>query len=227
MISQWFNLSGTWIAWPAVALLAGCTTMPPHQPLPAPTSPIGFTEEGIASWYGPGFHGKRTANGERYDMYQLTAAHKTLPFGSIVRVERLDGAQSVIVRINDRGPFIPGRIIDLSYGAARALGIISSGTTGVRLTVEASPAAASDHGKIFWVQVGAFSRVHEARALQRRLATHFPVVRIVSVSHKSTVWHRVQVGQFSSESQAWQAVTQLRHHVSSMPFVVQDQPGPQ
>ncbi len=90
---------------------------------------------GLASWYGPGFHGRRTASGEVFDMYKKTAAHRTLPFGTRVRVTNLSNGKSVIVRINDRGPAVKGRIIDLSYGAARALGMITQGVVRVKIEV--------------------------------------------------------------------------------------------
>jgi len=94
-----------------------------------------YYEEGIASWYGPGFHGKQTSSGEIYDMYGISAAHKTLPFGTIVKVVDLETNKSVIVAINDRGPFIEGRIIDLSKGAAEKLGIVNKGITQVGLRI--------------------------------------------------------------------------------------------
>jgi len=94
-----------------------------------------YYEVGIASWYGPGFDGRHTANGEIYDMNEISAAHKTLPFGTIVQVVDLETGKSVIVRINDRGPFIKGRIIDLSKGAAEKLGIIDKGITKVGLRI--------------------------------------------------------------------------------------------
>jgi rare lipoprotein A len=94
-----------------------------------------YYEVGIASWYGPGFQGNHTANGEIYDMNGISAAHKTLPFGTIVRVVDLETGKSVVVRINDRGPFIEGRIIDLSKGAAEKLGIIDKGITRVGLRI--------------------------------------------------------------------------------------------
>lgn len=100
-----------------------------------------YYEVGIASWYGPGFQGKRTANGEVYDMYGISAAHKTLPFGTIVKVVDLDTGKSVVVRINDRGPFIAGRIIDLSKGAAEKLGIIGKGIAHVGLRIVRWPAS--------------------------------------------------------------------------------------
>jgi len=94
-----------------------------------------FYEVGIASWYGPGFHGNLTANGEVYDMHGISAAHKTLPFGTIVKVVDLETGRTVVVRINDRGPFIEGRIIDLSKGAAERLGIVQKGITKVGLRI--------------------------------------------------------------------------------------------
>ena len=103
--------------------------------LAATLAASGYYEVGIASWYGPGFHGNRTANGEIYDMYAMTAAHKTLPFGTIVKVVDLDTGRSVIVRINDRGPFIEGRIIDLSYAAALELGMVEKGLAKVGLKI--------------------------------------------------------------------------------------------
>jgi rare lipoprotein A len=92
-------------------------------------------EAGYASWYGPGFHGRKTANGERYNMWKMTAAHKKLPFGTVVKVTNLENKKSVVVKINDRGPFIRGRIIDLSKAAAKRLDFLGSGTTKVVLEI--------------------------------------------------------------------------------------------
>ncbi len=98
-----------------------------------------YYETGIASWYGPGFQGNHTANGEIYDMNGISAAHKTLPFGAVVRVVDLDTGRSIVVRINDRGPFIEGRIIDLSKGAAEKLGIVDKGIARVGLRIVTWP----------------------------------------------------------------------------------------
>jgi rare lipoprotein A len=95
----------------------------------------GYEETGIASWYGGKFHGRRTASGEVYDMYELTAAHRTLPFGTVVRVTHLANRRSVEVRITDRGPFVKGRIIDLSYAAAKRLDMVREGVARVKLVV--------------------------------------------------------------------------------------------
>src|SRR5512143_2917716 len=100
---------------------------------------VGGRQEGVASWYGPGFHGRRTANGEVYDQYELTAAHQTLPLGTRIMVTSLTNGRSVEVRVNDRGPFVGGRIVDLSYAAASVLGMVGPGTMPVRLEVLEAP----------------------------------------------------------------------------------------
>lgn len=134
----------------------------------------GYVEEGIASWYGREFHGRRTSNGEVYDMYAMTAAHKTLPLPTDARVTNLANGKSIIVRINDRGPFKKGRIIDLSYGAARELGFTTAGTTMVE--VVALPGASVTAGgratggrQLMYAQIGAFSQQANAEELQRQL----------------------------------------------------------
>ncbi len=139
----------------------------------------GWTEKGVASWYGEPYHGRRTASGEVYDMHAMTAAHKNLPFGTVVRVDRRDTGADVTVRINDRGPFIAGRIIDLSYAAARVIGLDVDGVAPVKITVVGSevappapPAAApsAEPESCFWVQVAAFGEVGNARRAQETLA---------------------------------------------------------
>src|SRR6185436_19637456 len=117
-----------------VVVLQACSLMRPVTP-----PVVGGRQEGIASWYGPGFHGRRTANGEVYDQYELTAAHQTLPLGTRVLVTSLTNGRSVEVRVNDRGPFIGGRVIDLSYGAARVIDMVGPGTMPVRVEVLDSP----------------------------------------------------------------------------------------
>ncbi len=131
-------------AFASVAFLAACQSAPP-PPIPIPATaedvrPV-FSQVGYASWYGPRFHGNETADGERFDMNALTAAHRTLPFNSYVRVTNLANNVSVIVRINDRGPYARNRIIDLSAAAARELGITDGGTARVRLELVDAGAA--------------------------------------------------------------------------------------
>ncbi len=130
-------LNSTWLVLSALALIAvlgavGCSTSAATV-----TSPSGSDHEveGIASWYGEKYHGRQTASGERYNMHAHTAAHRTLPFGTVVRVRSLNGGGAVVVRITDRGPFIKGRVIDLSYAAARDLNMIRAGLKEVELEV--------------------------------------------------------------------------------------------
>lgn len=117
-----------------IALLTVAVGIPAgHAEFSAPSKPVAFRQVGTASWYGPGFHGKRTASGERFDQNALTAAHRKLPLGSEVKVTNLDNGRSIIVEINDRGPYKKGRVIDLSKGAARKLGIVDDGLATVRI----------------------------------------------------------------------------------------------
>jgi rare lipoprotein A len=167
----------------------------------------GFRQTGVASWYGPGFHGKRTANGEIFDMDALTAAHKQLPFDTVVLVESHDTRKSVRVRINDRGPFVRGRILDLSRAAAERLDLIRTGTATVTLQVIRSQTQHSDRiEKLgFLVQAGAFrdldrarSRLEQVRRVDRRSE--------IASDHG---WHRVVIGPFRRESKALELVAAL------------------
>jgi rare lipoprotein A len=128
--------------------------------------PIGWTQEGVASWYGPNFHGKYTSNGEIYNMYDYTAAHKTLPMNTKVKVTNLNNGKSVIVRINDRGPFVKGRIIDLSYAAAKKIGMDKTGTAPVKLEVVGF--GDKDYVDGYMIQVGAFSRYEGAEITAKK-----------------------------------------------------------
>jgi len=121
----------------ALAVVLGLQACSLTRPVTPPV--VDGHQQGVASWYGPGFHGRRTANGEVYDQYELTAAHQTLPLGTHVLVTSLTNGRSVEVRVNDRGPFIGGRVIDLSYGAARVIDMVGAGTMPVRVEVLDSP----------------------------------------------------------------------------------------
>lgn len=174
----------------AALLLSGCATTNK-----GPGTGRGYSERGIASWYGPGFHGKQAANGETYDMHSMTAAHRHLPFDTVVEVRNLDNDRRVIVRINDRGPFVRGRIIDLSYAAARQLEMVGPGTARVEIRViHSAPGLA----KGYWVQVGSFQSADHALALRKQLRHDFANVTIDSYKG----WHRVRVGPFTKRKQA-------------------------
>ncbi len=147
---------------------------------PVPSSE-GFNEQGQASWYGSPFHGRKTSNGEVYDMHSLTAAHKTLPMDTVLMVKNLENGKNTLVRVNDRGPFVGGRIIDLSYKAARDLGVVGNGTATVAIVAlaegkimeEGDPPVLSHKdfsvGE-FYVQIGSFAKKNNATKLQKRFA---------------------------------------------------------
>ncbi|MFI4957067.1 MAG: septal ring lytic transglycosylase RlpA family protein [Gammaproteobacteria bacterium] len=166
---------------------------------------LGYEEEGIASWYGTKFHGKRTSSGEAYDMYSMTAAHKNLPIPSYVRVTNLDNNKSTVVRVNDRGPFATGRIIDLSYAAAAKLGILNMGTGRVKVeAIDAKnhpkrlPEAPAVAQEPVYVQVAAFSNQHNAQQLVEQIKNHTD--KLVKIDPHSSLY-RVHVGPFGSESE--------------------------
>jgi len=137
-----------------------------------PPAVIGATQTGVASWYGHPYHGRRAANGEIYDMEKTTAAHRTLPFETWVKVENLNNNKAVDVRITDRGPFVEGRIIDLSKAAARTIDMLGAGTAPVRLEVVHPPEHNSSAGH-FAVQVGAFRNKDNAEALRRKMQDRY------------------------------------------------------
>jgi rare lipoprotein A len=163
------------------------------------------SEEGLASWYGRRFHGKKTASGEVYDMYAMTAAHPTLPIPSYARVTALDNGKSVVVRINDRGPFHSKRVIDLSYTAAHKLGYLKRGSTRVRVE-SLDPAAYDTQVEALqegvYLQVGAFSRADNARRLLDRLTQTLELGPGSSCVVFSDKLHRVQLGPYPGDDAA-------------------------
>lgn len=177
----------------------------------------GYDEIGLASWYGKEFHGKKTANGFIYDMYGISAAHKTLPLGTRVRVRNLENGRTVTLTINDRGPFIKGRILDLSYGAAKHLGTVERGVVRVRITaVGTIPAARqprlAEQAVIFYhVRVGAFaSRANAEQTHRRLIAAGYAEAAINTVRRNGQALHIVQAGSFSSRDKAEQVLRRLK-----------------
>lgn len=203
-------------------ILAGCATADYRLP----SEGLEQHQQGIASWYGPSFHGNLTANGEIYDMWALTAAHRTLPFGTRVVVHSLETGKSVTVRINDRGPFIRGRIIDLSFGAARELAMIGKGTEEVSLTiVDSNPGTSlvsvQKRAGHYWVQAGSFAILAQAVSLQEQLTHTYPLVRLKTVTLPSGQWHRVQVGTFPSQKKAKMVARELEKRFHLEPLLIQ------
>ena len=144
-------------------------------------------ETGIASWYGAPYHNRRGSNGEVYDMNAMTAAHRTLPLGSIVRVTNMESSKSAVVRITDRGPFIEGRIIDLSQAAAKQIGLVQKGTGRVRVEVLKTPQPIESGGR--WaVQLGGFERENRAREIADHLTRRYHSAKVLTFSSPTGAW---------------------------------------
>ncbi len=196
-----------------IFLLIGLASCTPREVVKIPEierpPTKGWVEEGLASWYGKDFHGRPTASGEIYNMYGLSAAHRTLPLGTIVRVTNLKNGRSVDVVINDRGPFVDGRIIDMSYGAARVLDMVEDGVVPVRVealgrdpsyvkTVRVMDGGEGD----FVVQVGAFLDPSNAERLRTALSWSYPDVYIARASVDGRTYYRVRLGSYKEKASA-------------------------
>lgn len=184
-------------------LLFGCS-VPPSKVRVTPPPEARLSQVGIASWYGPGFHGKATTSGAIYNQYEFTAAHQTLPLGTRVMVTNMETGSATEVTINDRGPFAKNRIIDLSYSAAEALGMIGPGTALVRVDVIDSPTPiqAIRPALDYTLQLGSFSQLENARQLRDRIAASFNDVSIAPLKSSDLTYYRVQLGTFSSRADA-------------------------
>lgn len=213
-------------------LLHGCATIesPPPQSKTSPTfrpykvmgewyQPLqharDFVQVGKASWYGEKFHGRKTANGEIYDMYAISAAHKTLPIGTYVRVHNLINKKEIVVRINDRGPFVRGRIIDLSYAAAQKIDLVGPGTAEVKIValgVAEKSEPQNDNRRTyvpvnyyagnFTFQVGAFRDRQNAEGFREKLAQKYKNAHITTYDGGDTIYYRVRLGKCSNLEQA-------------------------
>ena len=196
-----------------------------YRPL---SSSAGFVQHGIASWYGGDFHGRRTSSGERYDMHAMSAAHQLLPLPSYVRVTNLESGRSVVVRVNDRGPFVHGRVIDLSHAAARKLGIWHPGTARVEVRAlapgdpvpadnavvasgeDAATLPVASAGGGILVQIGAYARRDNAHALRERVRhAGYRVAKITPAEQDETGLYRVRVGPYADTAEAQTAKQQL------------------
>jgi rare lipoprotein A len=201
----------------AVVALAGCVHRQ-RTSLPAVPVKIGHTETGIASWYGRPYDGRPAADGEIYNMEAMVAAHRTMPFNTWVRVYNLTTNKSVEVRIIDRGPFIHGRIIDLSHAAAQAIDMIGPGTARVRLLVIKPPETLSSG--VFAVQVGVFPDRRTAEQLRARMASEFGNAQLVRRPGRPDTW-RVLVGAEPTEDSATALAGRIRENSGeSNTFVV-------
>jgi len=200
-----------------------------YQPI---TSAEGFVEQGVASWYGKDFHGRKTSNGEIYDMHAMTAAHKTLPMNVYLKVTNLDSGRSAVVRVNDRGPFVKSRIIDLSYAAASELGVVGPGTAPVRIEAlgyrEDERSGAEPHYRqpvsydlgTFMVQVGAFTVKENAYRLAEKLKGQYGSSAVAEGWVNGQKFYRVRVGLYPSMALAADALLQIEGNGYSNSFIV-------
>ena len=200
-----------------------------YQPIP---SAEGYTEKGIASWYGKKFHGRKTSNGETYDMYAMTAAHKTLPMNVHLKVTNLDTGRSTVVRINDRGPFVRSRIVDLSYSAAKELGVVGPGTAPVRIEAlgyrDDAPTGATPHYRQpvsyevgpFMIQVGAFAVKENAYRLAGKLKSQYGSSNVAEGWVNGQKFYRVRVGLHPSMALADDALKKIEANGYPNSFIV-------
>jgi rare lipoprotein A len=182
------------------------------------SSSVGYEEEGIASWYGEQFHGRKTSNGEKYDMYGRTAAHKTLPFNTFLLVTNLENGRKAVVRVNDRGPFVNGRIVDLTLTVAKELRMDQTGTARVRIAAMA-PGDTDQYGNVyvtrplvdfnegrFTVQVGSFISRENAVRLHSQLKSEYGFASIDKFAWGNDVFYRVRVGRYNNLEKARQSL---------------------
>lgn len=199
-----------------------------YFPIPSAT---GYRESGMASWYGRDFHGRRTSNGEIYNMYKKTAAHKTLPMGTMLLVKNLENGRKTIVRVNDRGPFVRGRIIDLSYKTAKQLGIVANGTAKVQITALAEGTIRKKGGAPiltytdlsigeFYVQIGAFRQKINAIKLQKKFTEAGHTTVIQKYFGPKAILYRVQVYAGKSLKNARRAEISLHEHGYAGSFII-------
>jgi rare lipoprotein A len=229
-------LAGSWT--PASARLDDAVQLPTQRPyvidnrqyFPIPNA-HGFNQTGTASWYGHRFHGRRTSSGEVYDMHSMTAAHKLLPMNTMLLVENLENNRKTIVRVNDRGPFIRGRIIDLSYRAARRLGIVANGTAKVAITALGEKTARQqgepptlvypnlEQGE-FYVQIGSFAQRPNAQRLKSRFTDAGHITFIRTYSGPDNILYRVQVYVGKTLANAKRAEKALLEHGWAGCFII-------
>lgn len=187
--------------------------------------PKGFTQEGIASWYGEKFHGHKTSNGEVYDMYSMSAAHKTLPLPSFVKVTNKDNGKTAIVRINDRGPFHTGRIIDLSFSAAKKLDVIKTGTANVKIEVITTEKPSdpnewySANPNLYFIQMAAVKNSDTARTLSQTLSQKFSAPTDIKAANSVL---RVRLGPFIDRDVAMELLNKVKASQYRSAFISQE-----
>ena len=178
---------------PAVSTSPATAEMPSESAddaFVAAHTPI-YSETGLASWYGPPYHNHRGANGQVFDQNAISAAHRTLPMGSLIRVTNLQTGQAAVMRITDRGPFVPNRVLDLSMASAKAVGVWRPGTAQVRIDVYAAPKPIEEGGR-WCVQIGAFSKEKEAMKLEEHLERKYQTANVIEFTGPTGHWVRIR-----------------------------------
>jgi rare lipoprotein A len=192
-------------------------TAPPAISVPSDAIPL-FTETGMASWYGPPYHNRQSSNGEIYDMNAMTAAHRTLPLNSVVRVTNLRTGAATLVRITDRGPFVDGRVIDLSLAAAKAIDVWRPGTAPVKLEVLDTPAPLDSGGR-WCVQIGGFEEQRTADELREHLARRYLTAKVLDFPSPAGDWW-VRVRVLNDERARAEEITRDTHPDEGSAFLV-------
>lgn len=185
----------------------------------APPAPVASVETGLASWYGPPYHNRQAANGELFDQNAMTAAHRTLPLGTTVRVTNIATGQSAVVVINDRGPFVHGRVLDLSLAAAKITGVYQRGVTQVRVEVLQQRAGVSPTGK-WCVQIGAFLNRNNALRLQDDLQHRYATAKVIEFQGPTGHWVRINPAGYSRSQALAIAGTLRTAEPDALPYVV-------
>lgn len=202
-----------------------------YYPLP---SSEGFEQKGIASWYGKPFHGRKTSNGETYNMHSRTAAHKTLPMNTNVLVKNLDNGREMVVRVNDRGPFVRGRIIDMSYAGAKELGMTANGTARVKICALGEAVTVQEEGRKvkrflphedfnrgnFYVQIGSFTKRDNAQRLKKKMENQGHEVAVRTYDRGDTIFLRVQIKAGFEMSDATKVLVHFTEMGYSGSFIV-------
>lgn len=200
----------------AVALTLGACAAPLHKK----DYPVGYRERGLASWYGKDFHGRPTSSGEIYNMFDLTAAHKTLPLGTFLRVTALESGRDVRVKVNDRGPFVGDRILDLSFGAAQALGVVGAGIAEIEFEIVGYQPIPKGGKNGFLVQVGSYQLRENAVRMKEKVAAHYRPVFIETYQSNRGALYRVRIGPFPSEEKAQRVAGKIPSQISTEETIV-------
>jgi len=194
-----------------VFLMSACSSLPKKE--------SSHVQTGLASWYGPNFHGKATSSREIYNMYDMTAAHRSLPFGTYVMVTNMNNGKSVRVKINDRGPFVEGRIIDLSFAAAEVLDAVGPGVIPVKIEVLANESPPNTAQR-YAVQVGSFANKDNAVSLRKKLENTFRDVYVSAFQTPTQIFYRVRIK--ASDRDDAESLTRKLHKEGHVAFIIEE-----